>query len=332
MPKVKRKLDFEVLLNRFLNAKKSDGCAPRTIIDYETHAKKFWNWVQEECGDLPIADITKDIVRDHINFLRFDKVKWDNHPFHVPQGKGLSAATINIRIRNIKVFFNWLEDEGYIEHSPVRGIKQHRIDEDAISSLTEDEVVKLLQQPDQRTYTGYRNYVLMLLILDTGIRIGEVLSLRTSDFIDSAITIPNIVAKTRKTRELPLSKTVSLEIKQLIRERLSEWKTDLIFTSYDGKPLTSSGFNHQLSKYAQSAEITKRVFPYLLRHTFAILYLKLRQGDAFSLQRMLGHSTLSTTRKYVHITNLDLKEMHNLYSPVEALIGASTNGRRKIGR
>ncbi|MFZ5642071.1 MAG: tyrosine-type recombinase/integrase [Bacillota bacterium] len=329
MPRIKRKLDFEVLLNRFLNSKKSDGCASRTISDYEFHARKFWKWVQEECEGLSFQDVSKDIVREHINYLRFDKVKWDNHPYHKPQGSGLSAATINLRIRNLKVFFNWLAGEGYVENSLMQGMKQHKIDDDVINSLTEDEVLKLIKQPNLNTYTGYRDYVLMLFILDTGIRIGEALSLSDNDFCKTSIIVPSNISKTRKAREIPLSKTVSLEIEQLIKEKFKNWDTHKIFTTYSGKPLTPSGFNHRLSKYADKAGITRRIYPYLLRHTFALLYLKLKHGDAFSLQRILGHSSLNTTRKYVHMSNIDLKEMHNIYSPIESLISKE---KRKIYR
>jgi len=306
------------LLNYFIMAKTSEGRAERTINDYKSYIGDFLQWIDEEMDVKSPTRIKKNMIREYINFMRFEK--------------GWSPGTVNMRLRNIKAFYNFLasEDEEIIEKSPMKGIKLIKEDTDKVNALTAEQVKRLLEQPNKKTFPGFRDYVLMLMILDTGVRIGELmqLTLNDVDIEQRSIIIPESVAKTRKTRVLPLSSYLTKEVIKLISLRADDWPSDNLFTSYTGTALQSNSFRKRLYEYGIKAGFKTRAYPYQLRHTFATLYLTLKQGDAFSLQRLLGHSTLSMTRRYVNYTQSDISEQHAKFSPVQALLGKKDGGKR----
>jgi integrase/recombinase XerD len=183
-------------------------------------------------------------------------------------------------------------------------------------------VNQLLRKPDQRTYTGFRDYVLMILMLDTGIRVSEALGLTIQSFNyeQKTILVPASVAKNKKDRILPLSKKTAKIINILIKENSAlKERCDNIFITYYGEKLMPNVIRGRLRDYGKQAEITGvRVSPHTFRHTFAKFYI-LNGGDAFTLQRILDHSTMNMVRKYIQMNNEDIKLQHNQFSPLKFL-------------
>jgi integrase/recombinase XerD len=128
--------------------------------------------------------------------------------------------TVNVRIRTLKAFFNWCFKNGHTKTNLADGIKLQKVDNDRIMAFTLEQVQKLLSIPDQKTYAGFRDYVLMMCLLDTGLRCQELLSLTVDDvnFHELTLTVPWDKAKTRKTRTVPISKKVAKLLAELIQE------------------------------------------------------------------------------------------------------------------
>jgi len=133
--------------------------------------------------------------------------------------KSVKPATFNLRRAYLKSFFSFLVREGVIEKNPI-DFKKRR-DEGKARAVPLEVLQKLLEVPDKKTFAGLRDYVLMLFILDTGIRIGEALKLKREDFDFGSleVTVPPDVAKTRKKRTLPVSPLVAREVKRLLALR-----------------------------------------------------------------------------------------------------------------
>jgi integrase/recombinase XerD len=163
----------------------------------------------------------------------------------------------------------------------------------------------------------------MLTFIDTGIRCKEVLGIEKQhyDEVQKTITIPAHLAKNGKERVVPLSQKTSKLIKMLIREtQVFEERANNVFLSNFGEKLEASGVRERLQDYGERANIRNvRVSPHTFRHTFAKLYI-LNGGDPFSLQRILGHSSMNMVRKYIQMNGEDIKSQHHQFSPIQHLM------------
>jgi integrase len=176
--------------------------------------------------------------------------------------------------------------------------------------------MKLLSLPNKNTFSGLRDYCLILLTLDTGIRPKEALNLLPADINLSSleITVRKEIAKTKSSRTLPISPITALHLQKLIRVRPSNWNDDVpIFCSYNGQPMLETSWGHKLKKYSKKLNFS--ITPYSLRHCFALYYLR-SGGNVFTLQRTMRHSDLNMTKRYLALTTDDLKKQHQLASPV----------------
>lgn len=167
---------------------------------------------------------------------------------------------------------------------------------------------------------GLRDYALILLTLDTGIRPKEALTLVIPDFNahSQEIYITSEKAKTRISRTLPISIPTIKVIQQLIHVRPDSWSVNApIFCTLEGKALNRHTWGDRLERY--SKELGVHIRPYDLRHTFALEYIR-NGANALILQKTLGHSDLTMTKRYVALTNNDLRKEHGVASPINKLM------------
>ena len=171
--------------------------------------------------------------------------------------------------------------------------------------LTEDERGALLKQPSKRAPTGLRNLTMMRMMLDTGLRVSEVLSLRVSevDWMSGKVTVKQ--GKGRKDRILWLNEDALGQLRAW-RERRPV-ATELLFTTLAGKRVRDNYLWAMVKRYAGKAGIDKNVHPHTLRHTFATdLYRETK--NIRLVQKALGHADLSTTMIYTHIVDEELED------------------------
>jgi len=235
--------------------------------------------------------------------------------------KGLSPATVNIRIRTLKCFLRFLHNEGYLKTVLASRVKLQKIKEDTIGAFEKEQVLQLLAAPNQREYTGFRDYVLLTSLFDTGLRINEALNLTVDDLnvADRTITVRASIAKNGKSRVVPMSKRTAELLDALIEENRKQFASrtpSTVFLLNNGKPLTYNQAYERIRLHGEKAGITGvRVSPHTFRHTFATLYV-MNGGDPFSLQKILGHHDMSMVRKYVQLNQRDLQKQHAQSSPL----------------
>lgn len=313
------RIDFEQAIDLVVAGKSAEGLRPRTLRDYKKDWGYFVKWLTENYEIEYIDELTPQIFRDYINYLKHDAKKYEGHKYITEeQGIGLSDTTINIRLRVYRAMFNFLEREGLIAFNPMDSVRLLKQDIDLTNCFTDEEVKELFKQPEQRDYVGFRDYVAMTLLLDCGIRANELLSLRASDidFQTRFITLQGEVNKNRKPRIVPISAHTVKLLLQLIGENKKHFTTDRIFLSQWGEPLGQNHFNKRLKYYADKAGIKgKKVTAHVYRHTWA-KNMTLNGCDAFTLQKMGGWSDIRTMRRYIQMDNDDLRKSHDNYSPV----------------
>ncbi|MGG1676690.1 tyrosine-type recombinase/integrase [Neobacillus sp. NRS-1170] len=236
------------LFETFLRAKELEGLRPRTLKEHRATFKYFLSFLKQKYSRVEFADeVTTELIRDYVFYMRKEKRLWDDHTKascqYKTDKKGLSPFTVNIRLRTLKCFFKFLTDEGYIQANPAARVKLMKTEEYTIQAFSKQQIIDLLKQLNQRTYAGFRDYVLMLLFLDTGIRCNEALGLKKKDFDyeQKIIKVPAPLAKNGHARILPLSKKTAKALNTLIKENSIFENSDFIFLSNYGDEIDLVG-------------------------------------------------------------------------------------------
>ena len=324
---------LDALFERFYHAKVAEGRKDRTLESYRENYGFFVEYLDLRGYGHDVRLVTTDLIRDYIVWMLNEKVRFDGHKFksEAEQTVGLSATSVNTRLKTLRTFFRYLLEENIIEHNPFDQIKKVEEDDNEIQIMTVDQLKKLLAAPNQRRYSGFRDYVLMNVLLDGFLRINEALSLRKSDvdFELGMVTIRAEESKNRKSRMVPLKRQTVKLIQELIKEN-SDFDTDYIFLANYGERLRDGQFRHRLKEYAKQIGLPIRVHPHLFRHTAATMFLE-AGGDIRHLQLILGHSDLRMVMRYTHLSKASLKNQHEQYSPLNEIVG-KLNKERKILR
>jgi len=315
---------FNEAVELFLSVKRASNLKERTLKGYALNLRYYSEWLTSNYGNMNADQITIQILREHVVWCVDEKPYYEHHPFksEVDKGRiGISPASVNVRIRVLKTFFATLQQEGIISKNPADNLSLMRVDEDTVQPLTEEEIKLLLASPNQKYFSQFRDYVIMILMLDTGMRLNEVCSLeiRDVDFKSRQIILPAIKNKNRKTRLLPLSSETIKLLMQLITETKEYFDSSFVFATNYGEAVNEKTIQKAFQKYARQAGIKKRVSPHVLRHNFAKM-AALNGMDIFTLMRILGHSDISTTRKYVQINDEDVKRQHMQFSPLQRIV------------
>ncbi|MGE5484695.1 MAG: tyrosine-type recombinase/integrase [Ignavibacteriales bacterium] len=242
-------------------------------------------------------------------------------------GEKIKPATYNIRRNYLRQFFDWGVKEGVFTDNPLAGFKKRK-DDGRMTCLDMDTVRRLLAMPDRTSFAGLRDYALLCFVLDTGARPKEAFSLKPDDFNLRALEarIPPGIAKTEVSRTLPLSPITAQAVRTLMSSRHPSWDSSVpVFCSAEGTPLRNDTWGDRLEKYAK--ELGGRFHPYALRHTFATQFLR-AGGNALALQRLMGHSTLDMTKRYVHLTEGDVRKEHSQASPLVEMSKGTSRVRK----
>lgn len=306
-----------------VSIKRANNLKGRTISGYIQNMNYFIEWINERYGEITIQEVTATMLREYVLWCAEEKEYYAGHPFKSEYEKGrvgLSPASVNVRIRVLKTFFNVLHEEEVIDRNPALNVSLMRQDVDTVIPLSDDELRRFMKAPDQRQWAQWRDYVIMTLILDTGLRLGEICALekREIDFIKKSIMLPASKNKNRKSRTLPLSTESARLLKQLITETERNFDTTYVFTTNYGEQLSEKTIQKSFDNYAEKAKLGRSVSPHVLRHNFATMAAE-NGMSIFHLQKLMGHADISTTRKYVQISEESLADEHKRYSPLTRL-------------
>lgn len=323
------RISLDQALGMVISVKRAEGLRDRTIQDYIKHYGYFLDWVREFHPDVEeISQISTQMIRDHISYMKYDKIRYDGHKYISTKDKtvGLSDTTVNTRLRTLRAIFNQLERDELIEINPMAKIKLIRQDVDLTNCLSDEEVRAILAQPNQRDYVGFRDYCGIVTLLDSGLRINEMLSLRARDvdFQTRFIVLPGELNKNRKPRMVPISGHTAKLLLQLIEENKRFFTTDRIFMSSFGDPLSANHFNKRLKYYGEKAGVEgKKMTAHVYRHTWARAMV-LNGADPFTIQKMGGWADMRTMRRYIQMNNEDVRRSHDANSPLNNFIRKGT--------
>lgn len=228
--------------------------------------------------------------------------------------EGLSDCSINSYTRTLKVFFSWCNEEG---HSNLN-IKLYKAAETVKEVYTDDELLVLLKKPEANcNFCEYRNWVIINFLLNSGCRAATVRNIQNQDVDLARKQIVLRHTKNGKVQVIPLCSSMVAILRDYMVVR-GGGGSDYLFCNEFGGLLTENALRLAIVRY-NTARGVQRTSIHAFRHTFARKYLVDCGGDAFSLQRLMGHSTLKMTRHYCNLFNDDIIESHEQRSPLTHL-------------
>lgn len=285
------------MAEQFIYWKQAQGLSTTTIGDYKGHIARFFK-------QFPDALNNEDSLKSALLAYMAQQMK---------------PATYNLRLTYLRVFFQWCVEEGYLVRNPLIGFKKRKAEGKSVN-ISIDILQRLIKLPDRKTFTGLRDYALIILTLDCGIRPKEAFGLLAMDINITSLEvyIRSETAKTRVSRTLPISPVTAKAIKELLYVHHPAWDEAVtVFCTVDGRPMNKQSWGLRMIRYSKMLDY--KITPYSLRHAFALQFLR-SGGHALALQRTLGHTDLSMTKRYVSLTQEDLKEQHRFASPLNTLL------------
>lgn len=241
---------------------------------------------------------------------------------HIQRGESdeeniLSEKSISRYISSFRNFFKFLENEELITHNPTENIESPKITRKLPEVLSYVEVELLLNKPDVSTKTGLRDKAILEIMYSSGLRVSELINLELGN-INFEESFLNVFGKGAKERIIPVGKIALKWLRKYILESrplLANIKSkNFVFLNARGFQMSRMAIWLIVDKYVKLANIKKKVHPHTLRHTFATHLLE-GGADIRVIQELLGHSDISTTQIYTHITKDYLIEVHKTYHP-----------------
>lgn len=279
------------MFEQFLKEKEFlQGCSPRTIKYYRFC---YMSWTKHtKCEGVP----TKQDCKNYVISLREN---------------GVSITTTNSYIRGLNSYLTWLHEN---EHTPEKlRMVPLREPQKALKTFSDEQVKRLLAFKP-RTFHQHRLYAMLCLALDTGCRIDELIGLRR-EAVDADNLLIRVVGKGNKERVIP----ISVECRKVLWKFLQRHENQFVFPTLHGGKVYYRSALDQLKKLCKKQGVNGvRTSWHTLRHGFAINHVR-QGGDVFSLQRMMGHSSLEITRRYVNMNEEDLKLVHKKTSMLSRL-------------
>jgi len=312
--------DLDNLIKGYGLCARSEGKSPKYISLVVTATRSLLRYLAAESLPTLVSQIGVGNLRGFILYLQRAR-RFQSHPFARPQNSGLAGHTINSYLRSLSAFWSWLEREGIVEQNPFSQLKIPKAPQKIIPTFSEQQVRALLAQVDTSSPTGFRDYTVILLLLDTMVRVSELTGCRMEDLNLEARSL-RVWGKGAKQRIVPFGRTAQKALWKyttMYRPEPQSPRQDMVFLTADGRPMTKNRIETILKAYGQKAGIKGvRVSPHTFRHTGAVEFLR-NGGDLFTLQRIMGHSSLQVLRGYVNLSQGDLARVHEQASPLDNL-------------
>ena len=330
MRKKQSNRDFDYYIDEYMYNCRSRKLRPKTMLSYEQTLRLFERWCLEEANITEPGQVLESTIRHYICNLQ----ERGKYTFYAAENcaitynperrrdfsQTVSTTTINNYIRNLKAFFTWYAD-ATMTSNPTEKIKQLHNDRKSQEYLDDHEIDKLLKIFDRSYYPDHRDFMMIMLILDTGMRLGECLKVTADDIDmdDRTICLPAENTKGRRTRYVFFSVKTCKSLQRWLRYKDRYTNSKLLFPKKSGLPLEVHSFESGFKRYLGRAGINKTYSPHALRNNFAKRCL-MNGMDIYTLSRILGHSSVSVTENaYLDLTDRDLRHRYQNFSPIENL-------------
>lgn len=272
-----------------------------TIDSYEHELKTFFMFMDEQA--IPsINEVTHQDARLYLTKLfeqRFAK------------------KTISRKISSIRSFFKFLMRESKVDTNPFAQVSLPKLEKKLPDFFYEEELEVLFQSVDCSTPAGQRDKALLEIIYATGIRVSECAGIKLSD-LDQHLSILLVKGKGNKERYVPYGKFANQAIHEYIeygrKKLMGKQNHPYLFVNQKGTPLTARGIRYIFDEMIKQSGMNKHIHPHMIRHSFATHLLN-RGADLRTVQELLGHSSISSTQTYTHLTKEHLKKTYLAHHP-----------------
>ena len=299
-------MDFKTGKQIFLKAKQAQMVTSATYKYYNIWLRDFFLYAMD-MGTYTIEKVRPSLL--------------ENYLIHLKKNRKVRNITINDSYRAIRAFFKFMVKNRYIDYCVTDDVQAPRIEKKMTRTFTAKEIKQILNSFDKSSFIGLRDYTIMETLFGTGIRKMELCGLKLSDLnFDSGFL--HVHGKGNKERLVPIGNSLSRTLKAYLT-RLQEETMDnvpsTLFVTRSGAPITYSTIQSMFKRLKLNTGLKgERISSHTWRHTFAKNYL-LNGGDVFSLQKIMGHSDISTTRKYLNLNENEIKQQHDKYNPLDNL-------------
>lgn len=281
----------------FLSVEK--GLSSNTLLSYSRDMKKLFQFFQKEKIHW--------LKAGEENLIRF---------IHHQSRSSLSARSLARLISSLKSFYKFLVLDGMIKKNPAVNLSSPKTWFSLPKFLTMSEVDLLLNQPDEKDIRGIRDKAMLELLYATGLRVSELVTLKIKDLnLEDGFLL--CMGKGGKERIVPIGDSATRAIRRYLDEArplLLKHPNNLLFLTRRGSAFTRQGFWKLLKSYVKKAGLDVKISPHVLRHTFATHLLE-RGADLRSVQLMLGHSQITTTQVYTHVSRQQLRRIYDKFHP-----------------
>lgn len=282
------------------------GVSRHTVKSYRADLNQFTSFLVDEWGMDPEKLTPEDV----------DVLTLRGFLAHL-HNKGTARSSTARKLAALRTFFRFLTREGRLEKNPARLISTPRQEKKIPDRLEENEVERLLDSPDKTEPLGRRDHAILELFYATGLRVSELVGLDRSS-IERDAQLVRAKGKGRKERLVPYGEPAAMALQAYLIDRQEIARrgpgTDALFLNARGQRLTSRSVHRLVRKYLTQAALRSGLSPHSLRHAFATHLLE-RGADLRSIQELLGHSSLSTTQKYTHLSTAKLLKVYEKSHP-----------------
>ena len=325
-------LDFDWQTNEFMLYCRTTQLREKSMMAYEQSLKLFQRWCMDEMGIFTVDKVTENVIRRYImelqergkyTFYIVDKQKKTNYPERRRDyRKPISTATINNYIRNLRVFFNYLERNYIIKKNPMKKIRQLRTNRKPKVYLTDEELRKLLANLDRSYFSEHRDYMMIMLMLDSGMRLGECSTLLVTDLElhRKRINLRAEETKGRRERTVFFSPKTEKALRSWLQFKDRYVESDYLFPVKEhGGSIGVGNFEGNFRKYIARTGLSEEYTPHCLRNNFAKRCL-MNGMDIYTLSKILGHSSVTVTEQaYLDINDDDMSKRYQAYSPLNGV-------------
>ncbi len=290
------------LLNRYLNHLLIEkGAAGNTLEAYGRDLNRYASFLEQRGIDNPRFVVPETVVEFLVQI----------------KGEGLSANSMNRALAALRGYYKFLLQEKVVDQSPLANIELAKVWMRLPDTVSKEEMNLILSQPGEETPKAQRDSAMLELLYATGLRVSELAGL-TMNSINWQVGFLTVMGKGGKERVVPIGKTAYDSVRRYVDEArpklVKSRTTDVLFLNRFGGAFTRQGLWKIIIHYVRKAGLQKNVHPHTFRHSFASHLLE-GGADLRAVQVMLGHSDISTTQIYTHVTRDHLTQIHRKYHP-----------------